>query len=613
MKKYKYVAPEDTVFRIKKILLELGLLLKEQYFESGSFHSCRISLANSGVAALDIGTNGKGNNFEYALASGYAELMERLQNKILLNKRIYAYRKYVERLPPDSLFVKKLIRDELIFDYKYDKSEEAWKIEKVIDSCKEDLKKFFHIESDGDLISFLKEEFGDEDITMIPFYSVFSKKLKYLPINLLSALTGSNGMAAGNTCKEAVLQGLCEIFERYAVFEIYLNKLAPPTIDTEYFRGTEIYAKIGELERNRHLDIIIKDCSLHKGLPVIGVLIIDRENHTYCFKLGADFVPYRALERCLNEVYQGTVSFKGMPLGIFDLNEGVRWEMSAADYKYYNLNRIFINGSGFWPESIFSEDYSYSFEGFNPMWGICDEKDLSYGLNVVKQLGYEVYIRDNSILGFPSYYIVIPGMSQHIYAKEHFHMYKKSFAKLDLIAKLGCLSKEEATVLADAIDENYWLIKYRSFNYTQQYLYNVNFDLLHLPLELLMCMLSYYIGREEKAKKYLDRYLIGKDKKEFSYFFALSDFLSLKIRRELSGKEIIDLLTKWYGRGRAEEVVSDMQYPERIFQYYHFPTCFDCEACKVVGSCRFFELLKIEKKLTEFTVDQERLEIELGM
>lgn len=32
---------------------------------------------------LDIGTNGKGGSYQYALASGYAEFMERLQNGIL--------------------------------------------------------------------------------------------------------------------------------------------------------------------------------------------------------------------------------------------------------------------------------------------------------------------------------------------------------------------------------------------------------------------------------------------------------------------------------------------------------------------------------------------------
>lgn len=590
--------------------MELGILLKEQYFENGTFYSCRLSLANAEVNGLDIGTNGKGNNFEYALASGYAEFMERLQNKILLNKRIYAYRKYVNALPPESLFVKKLKQEDLIFDYKYDKNEEVWEIERVIEECKEDLKKLFQIESDEELVSFLYCEFKDEDVTMVPFYSVFSKKIKFLPISIISSLVGSNGMAAGNTCQEAVLQGLCEIFERYAVFQIYLNKITPPTIDREYFRGTEIYEKIEQLEKKYHLVIILKDCSLNKGLPVIGALIIDRENHTYSFKLGADFVPFRALERCLNEVYQGTVGFKGMPIGIFDLSEGERWKFSIEDYKYYNLNRIFINGSGFWPESIFSENYSYSFQGFNPNWGVSDKEDLNYGFKLVKQLGYEVYIRDNSVLGFPSYYIVIPGMSQHVDTKEHFHLYKKSFSKLDLIAKMGCLLKEEAVALADAIEENYWLMKYRSFNYTQQYLYNIDFDLLNLPLELFMFMLCYYIGREENAKTYLDRFLLGKDRRNFSYFYALSDFLSMKMQKEFDEKEIISLLSKWYGLSRAEEVVSDMQYPERIFQYYNFPTCFACEICKVASSCRFFELLKIEKKLNAHTVDQRRLEVE---
>ena len=41
-----------------------------------------------------------------------------------------------------------------------------------------------------------------------------------------------------------------------------------------------------------------------------------------------------------------------------------------------------------------------------------DALDLDYLVNIVEESGYEIYIRDNSYLGFPSFHVVIPGMSE---------------------------------------------------------------------------------------------------------------------------------------------------------------------------------------------------------
>lgn len=80
MKKYKIVSPYKTVGSIKSILNDIGILTREEYFGNNQFHSCRISIGNSDISSLNIGSNGKGRSFEYSLASGYAEFMERLQN-----------------------------------------------------------------------------------------------------------------------------------------------------------------------------------------------------------------------------------------------------------------------------------------------------------------------------------------------------------------------------------------------------------------------------------------------------------------------------------------------------------------------------------------------------
>lgn len=68
--------PEETVQIIKDILKRNGIdtkVLREMNFEDLWF-SCRIEFTDLN----DKGTNGKGITYEYALASGYAEFMERL-------------------------------------------------------------------------------------------------------------------------------------------------------------------------------------------------------------------------------------------------------------------------------------------------------------------------------------------------------------------------------------------------------------------------------------------------------------------------------------------------------------------------------------------------------
>ena len=85
-KQYKAVSPEETINRIRVILNNIGILLKESSCEKDGLYACRLTINNDGMSVLDIGTNGKGRSYEYALASGYAEFMERLQNGVVYNQ-----------------------------------------------------------------------------------------------------------------------------------------------------------------------------------------------------------------------------------------------------------------------------------------------------------------------------------------------------------------------------------------------------------------------------------------------------------------------------------------------------------------------------------------------
>ena len=79
MKYYKDSSPDDTFKRIYDSLNKIGVIVEEKWIDSGitDIFSLRIN-----ISGTSIGTNGKGTTKEYARASAYAEMIERLSNFI---------------------------------------------------------------------------------------------------------------------------------------------------------------------------------------------------------------------------------------------------------------------------------------------------------------------------------------------------------------------------------------------------------------------------------------------------------------------------------------------------------------------------------------------------
>ena len=91
------------------------------------------------------------------------------------------------------------------------------------------------------------EKYNDFKIRCFPSYDVIEDKIKYLP-DFIHTTANSNGLCAGNTKEEAICQGICEIFERFVVKEIYFNdKIELPTIPLSTIKELEIYSIIDEV------------------------------------------------------------------------------------------------------------------------------------------------------------------------------------------------------------------------------------------------------------------------------------------------------------------------------------------------------------------------------
>ena len=78
--KYKERMPQDTIFEIRRILNEMGLFPVQTWTNSAyeGAKSCRVS-----IYPTKLGSNGKGTDVLYSTASGFAELMERMNNGLL--------------------------------------------------------------------------------------------------------------------------------------------------------------------------------------------------------------------------------------------------------------------------------------------------------------------------------------------------------------------------------------------------------------------------------------------------------------------------------------------------------------------------------------------------
>ena len=589
MKKYKVLPPEQTIQNIRSILSELDILLVEKHTFLKETCSCRVSIGNHGLRTLNIGTNGKGRSFEYSLASGYAEFMERLQNNLLLN----AKRMLTEKTFNSFSFLDQNVCEDSK-QYQYDVLEKDLAVKDFRGEVGEDLKRFCGRPENLSIDSVLGTCANSSGkLISIPFYSLRDKKEVFLPIEFLLLMTGSNGMAAGNSSKEAILQALCEIFERYAISEIYWKQLTPPSIPIKEFEGTSIYEKICRFSKEMGYTLIVKDCSLGKGIPAIGLIIIDTKRLLYNFKIGVDPNPSIALERCLTEIHQGRNDFQGLPykfIKTMGLNEE---EQIQAEN---NLTDIFINGTGFWPSAILEESPSYIFHGFNELLGKSNASDLEYCMNIVtKELGQNVYIRNNSILGFPAYYVVVPGISQ-ILRKIPQSSYTSSFRNLAYLNKMGSLDEGMAKKIFEAIDQNYHAMKEQEFSLKRIFVYNTNEDLNNLSIELFMSMLCFYLGDKVNSLKYLNYYLEEKSVTSYGYFYACADFLRMSIDGTHDIGAILRIL---HGEALAKEVLADFASPKDIFQYYKFPNCPNCNNCKLGNECKMREIRRIQQRIKE--------------
>ncbi len=485
--------PENTVKRIKKILDALNIELQEQFYinnDKSAPVSVRVVLKDN----FCIGTNGKGTCKENAMASAYAEFMERLQNLML-----FSFEEYMDIIP-DRINDEKNIKFDNDNLNKYFKNKIS--VYKNVKSANKNFDNFF----------------------CCPFFSVKKQKVYNLPFNIISRVNGSNGMAAGNTLQEAIVQGLSEICERYAMHEIILNKHPMAEIPENKYLKYDNIKRIINYYNKKGFNIYIKDASLNGKLPVICTVFEDTTNNIYSISFGSHPSLPIAIERTLTEFLQGIILSDNNQL------QNLQYECySSTKLRYTSLKNIYhssVHRRTFYEKTakldkiFFNKDTTSSFykAAFIKEDELADNKILlDFLTNKVLNISDDIYIRDVSFLGFPSVYIFVPNMSD-VYG------YTKKFLSTKLLESLWLRYSINS-------DKKYYnienLLKHSEI---YSFLNDLNSRIIfNVPSEYIALLCSIVLKKTNKIIKYTN---IIFSQHRFVPYFTSEQLLTLKIIRD---------------------------------------------------------------------------------
>ncbi len=585
--KHKDADPSDTLGKIQSILDGVGLKSDVTWVDSDvdNVFSNRVSILNT-----SFGANGKGTSKEYALASGYAELLERMQNGFLKDSVHY------DRLTDQFGFV--CSPDEVL--------RTAEELVDQDDSFLRFLFSFFLIETAEEKIAFLKE-FPKMDslpqnlFRCLPFVDMPSGRTMYIPEDILFSISGSNGMAAGNTPEEALVQALSELLERYANKAV-LEGVVPPEVPRKYWENTGIGYLVNRIEQNKRYRVSIRDCSLGRGLPVTAVVISDCENGKFGVHFGCHPSFEVSVERSLTEALQG----KNLEMSA-SMNEIGDSRMCNSVDNGPNLMKL---GYGAYPIDFFAGDPSYDFHPSEKWAGLTNLEMLKKLLEIIHNEGFEVLVRDASHLGFPTYHVIVPGMSEVFFANG------QRVRELRTVNRVIASMKNFPNLSPEEENRLLLYMKYKQYSImenTFSRIVNLPFKGEQYTTERVRAFLHYKRGEYMDAYQWFKRAseLVRNDKDK-AFLLCASEYAWLM---HISGdpEKAIRTVKGYFHLDTAEAVHEVLRDPSAVMaKAFEMLPCYDCTGCPHNGfDCDYPQneavLLKIQAAMAKSKVNQDNV------
>ncbi|MGP1451089.1 MAG: YcaO-like family protein [Wolinella sp.] len=418
---------EITLERTKKILKESGFEIIERDIENpiGSIFSVFIHDKNH----ADLFSNGKGYSPKAALVSAYAEFVERTFSG-------FFFQDYYLGNGEEILFSK----------------DEVWvSIEdapKVFETTEHQFYRDIPGFSWENLLDFNSNR---DEILAQPYRHIGNNTQAPIlfPRALLHNLYASNGIAAGNTLNEALVQAISEIIERAVRFRIISEGICLPEIPQKVLDGfSKITEAIQELKAFGYR-ISIRDASLGGRFPVVAAILINPKDAGAMMIFGAHPNFEIALSRTVSELMQGRA------LGDFKMLDILSLELEECA-ESTNLESHFINSTGKIPWRVIGEKPDFDFTSFT-----CEdsrESELESLQKCLKNTGVELFYREELRGEFSVVRVIAPNFSE-IYPLQdlvYSNMNEGRFYR-DVILHWHKIEKDELEWLFDEIlqlDEN---------------------------------------------------------------------------------------------------------------------------------------------------------------
>ena len=369
-----------------------------------------------------------------------------------------------------------------------------------------------------------------DKIVALPFQSFFGNEQVYIPLNILSNLYVSNGLASGNTPDEAKVQALSEIFERHAKIEIIKNGYALPKYPEAIIASfPKLHADVLELRKAGFI-VEVLDASLGGKFPVTAISLINPRNGTLFVSFGAHPILEVSLERTMSELMQGR--------GVENLDA---FEMPTFDMSLvgdsFNLEAHFIDSNGKMGFPFLSATKSFEYAPWNYQ-GEGSQAEYTFLCDIVKSMGKEIYLREYTYLDFYSCHMIVPSISE-VYPIEDMIYQNRNSGKFIRHAVLNFKEENHETLLEtiEPLEDSLNMEKYIGVIFEQ------NFQMIDLKAQVNLLLENY-----EEAQM-----LLSFSQNPMSKL--LCEILSLK-EQELVWSEYESALWDIFGKEKVEHAVN---------------------------------------------------------
>ncbi len=597
--RFKECDPITTVNNIKKILDDLDIKITEKHYESG-IENCKSLTVMSGNGLPS--STGKGISEEFARASAYAEFIERLSSGLYTVRYTSIFRDPdidFHSYAPDGKYmtVEELLEDCDWLDLIVDSYKDPYITrDSIVDNCKA-----YACADDGRILT-------------VPFYSLFEDKYIYLPIAFVSRMYSANGSCAGNSREEAWVHALSEILERNSSRAMVMSGKALPKISDTVLEKFPTVSKIIKKIRNTgHYEVDVFDCSMGTGFPVIASRVINKENQAYTVNVGADPILEIAIQRSFTELFQGRA--------ISDLksvtNSIILSKITDFPVASNVLNHTH-NSRGIYTADFFANELTCgeTATDFPDNTNKTNKELLTEILDIYKQLGKQVYIRNYSYLGFHSYKIVVPGISE-----------SRSVCLNEFIPEhsLADETRETFKNVTKASDDDLSLMLsycYKIKSVFRQYDFfssnsgiplagGVDFELSHLT----RAYAQYRLGNFLEAIKELVPLAANLKNENNQYFKCINMYLQLKNDR-ISDDKIRSIIYKFFVKEYADQLYDKLDKGLSPYDDYLLKCeITNCEGCRYSNYCCYDGFRKLTAKVgaiyKTFVNGQDRSEFKL--